>query len=143
MTRARYFPCHVCPRRCHDSHSLGLGPRQCYTIFSIYIYIYIYTNYALQSYNTIQRSTEVPLRRSALSVCPCGDLWGTPLQLEISYSRAPTKPPQGRNTEVTSAKGRSCACPNYTEPHSTFSEHTRGARTQTMPPPGRPKDMTA
>ena len=34
------------------------------------------------------------LRRSALSVCPCGDPWGTLLQLEITYSRAPTKPPQ-------------------------------------------------
>ena len=26
-----------------------------------------------------QRSTEVSLGRSALSVCPCGDPWGTPL----------------------------------------------------------------
>ena len=30
-------------------------------------------------------STEVPLGRNALSVCACGDPWGTPLNAEISY----------------------------------------------------------
>ena len=58
-----------------------------------------------------QRSTEVPPRRSALSVCPCGRPWGTPLQLEIRCSWAPVKPPEGRSTKVTSAKGHFCAYP--------------------------------
>ena len=44
----------------------------------------------------IQWSTEVPLRRGARSVCPCGDPWGTPLQLEIKHSWAPAKPPRGQ-----------------------------------------------
>ena len=44
----------------------------------------------------IQRGTEVPLRRSALSVCPGGDPWGTLLSLEIRYARAPVKPPRGQ-----------------------------------------------
>ena len=37
-----------------------------------------------------------PLRTNSLSVCPCGDPWGTPLQLEINYSWAPVKPPGGQ-----------------------------------------------
>ena len=44
----------------------------------IYIYIYIH------------------IRRSALSVCPCGDPWGTLLQLGIRHSGAPIKPPRGQ-----------------------------------------------
>ena len=52
-----------------------------------------------------QRSTEVLLRRSALSVYPCGDPWGTLLNLEIGYSWAPIKRPMGTNTKVTSASG--------------------------------------
>ena len=44
----------------------------------------------------VQCSTEVPIRRSALSVCPCGDPWGTPLQSELSYSWAPVKIPRGQ-----------------------------------------------
>ena len=43
-----------------------------------------------------QQGTEVPLRRSALRVCPCGDPWGTLLQLEIIHSWAPIKPPRGQ-----------------------------------------------
>ena len=56
---------------------------------SICIYIYIYIS-------SLQRSTEVPLGRSALSVRPCGDPWGTLLHLVRRYSRAPTKPPRGQ-----------------------------------------------
>ena len=41
-------------------------------------------------------SSEVPPRRSALSVCPGGDPWGTPTQLEIRDSWAPGKPPRGQ-----------------------------------------------
>ena len=52
-----------------------------------------------------------PLRRSALSGCPCGDPWGRPLQEEMGYSWAPVKPPKGTNTKVTSAKGHFCAYP--------------------------------
>ena len=48
----------------------------------------------------------MPLRSSSLSVCPCGDPWGTLLQAERTYSWAPVKP-----TKVTSAKGRFCAYP--------------------------------
>ena len=44
----------------------------------------------------LQGSTEVPLSRSALGICPCGDPWGTPLQLEIYHSWAPVKPPRGQ-----------------------------------------------
>ena len=68
-----------------------------YTHLCIYIYMYIYIYIYIYSCLTScrppataprggtlsQRSTEVPLRRTALSVCPCGDAWGTPLQLEI------------------------------------------------------------
>ena len=36
------------------------------------------------------------LRRSALSVCPCGNPWGTPLQSEIRDSWTPVKPPRGQ-----------------------------------------------
>ena len=43
-----------------------------------------------------QRSAEVPPRRGALSVCPCGDPWGTPVESEITYSRPPVKPPMGQ-----------------------------------------------
>ena len=50
-----------------------------------------------------QRSTKVPLRRSALSACPCCDPCGTPLPLDINYSWSPAKPPKGTNTKVTSA----------------------------------------
>ena len=46
----------------------------------------------------------MPLRRSALSVCPWGDSRGTLLQSEICYSRAPYKDPEGANTKVPSAK---------------------------------------
>ena len=42
----------------------------------------------------IQRGTEVPLRRSPVSVRPCGGPWGTPHQLEVRYSWAPVKPPR-------------------------------------------------
>ena len=38
----------------------------------------------------------MPLRRSALSVCPCGGAWGTLLRLEIRHSWAPVKPPRGQ-----------------------------------------------
>ena len=55
----------------------------------------------------------MPLRRSALSVSPCGDAWGTPLDLETGYSWAPIKPPEGTNTKVTSAKGPFCAYPSF------------------------------
>ena len=58
-----------------------------------------------------QQNTEVPLRRSALSACPCGDPWGTLLQLEVSYSWAPYQAPKGTNTKVTSAKGHFCGLP--------------------------------
>ena len=43
-----------------------------------------------------QWSTEVPLRRVALGVCPCGDPWGTPFQVNISYSWTPVKPTRGQ-----------------------------------------------
>ena len=43
-----------------------------------------------------QRSAEVPVWRSALSVCPCGDPWGTPLQVEMIYSLAPAKLARGQ-----------------------------------------------
>ena len=43
-----------------------------------------------------QSGTEVPLRRSALSVCACGDARGISLQLEIRYSWAPIKLPGGQ-----------------------------------------------
>ena len=36
------------------------------------------------------------LRRSALSVCPSGDPWGTPLQSESRHSWAPVKPTRGQ-----------------------------------------------
>ena len=39
---------------------------------------------------------KVTLRRSALSVCPRGDPWGTLLRLEINYSRAPSKTTRGQ-----------------------------------------------
>ena len=58
-----------------------------YTCIYIYIYIYIMRG---------QWGTEVPLRRSALSVCPWGDPWGTLLQSEVSCSWAPTKTPRGQ-----------------------------------------------
>ena len=51
-----------------------------------------------------QWSTEVPLGRSALGVCPCGDPWGTLLQLETSYSRAPVKLPRGQTLRSTRPK---------------------------------------
>ena len=38
----------------------------------------------------------MPLRRSALSACPCGDPWGTPLQSEIRCSWAPVRPRRGQ-----------------------------------------------
>ena len=38
---------------------------------------------------------KVPLRRSALSVRPGGDPWGTLLHLETTYSWAPVKTPRG------------------------------------------------
>ena len=55
------------------------------------------------------RSTEVPLRRGALSVCPCGDPWS--VQLERRHSWAPVKPPRGQTLrsprpKVTSALAR-------------------------------------
>ena len=80
----------------------------------IYIYIYFVTQYcpdrvirhpqrqagsvfeAGGSKNLRQWSAEVPRKRSALSACPYGDPWGTPLQLEISYSWAPVKPRRGQ-----------------------------------------------
>ena len=61
---------------------------------------------------TCQRSTEVPLRRSALSVCPCGDSWGTPLQLDTSYSRSPVKPPRGQTLRSPRPKVTSMLTPN-------------------------------
>ena len=53
----------------------------------------------------------MPLRRGALSVCPCGDPWGTPLQVEINYFMGPCNAPKGTNPKVTSAKGHFCAYP--------------------------------
>ena len=38
----------------------------------------------------------MPLRRSALSVCHCGDPWGRLLQVETRHSWAPMKPPRGQ-----------------------------------------------
>ena len=73
-----------------------------YVYICVYIYIYIY-------------------------ICPHGDLWGTPLQLELRDSWALTKTPKGTKTKtnkhiyiyiyiyivcslkVTSAKGHCCA----------------------------------
>ena len=34
--------------------------------------------------------------KNALSACPCGDAWGTPLQLNMYISWAPTKTPRGQ-----------------------------------------------
>ena len=53
----------------------------------------------------------MPLRRSALGVCPCGDPWG---DAPLSRSKAPQSPyeaPEGTDTKVTSAKGHFCARP--------------------------------
>ena len=50
----------------------------------------------------------MPLRRSALSVRPCEDPWGTLLHLEVGYSRAPYEAPKegqtprSRRSKVTS-----------------------------------------
>ena len=55
-----------------------------YVCVYIYIYVYIYHIHAMHDHilrPTPQRDTEVSLRRCALSICPCGDPWGTPLQL--------------------------------------------------------------
>ena len=51
-------------------------------MYTLYIYIYIYSN--------------TYLRRSALSVCPRGDTWGTPIRSETSYSWPPAKPARGQ-----------------------------------------------
>ena len=45
-----------------------------YVYIHIYIYIYIYMS-----------------SRSARSVCPCGDPWGTPLRLETEHAWAPIR----------------------------------------------------
>ena len=60
-----------------------------------------------------------PPRRSALSVCPCGDPRGTPLQLEIRETWAPVKPPRGQTLRSPRPKVHFCAyskmaCPNGT-----------------------------
>ena len=62
-----------------------------------------------------QGSTELALGRSALSVCPCGDPWGTLIQLEITYSWATLKPPgvqtlRSPRPKVTSALTRFLTC---------------------------------
>ena len=54
-----------------------------------------------------ERSTEEPLRRSALSVCPCGDAWGASPPIRNRLSLGPRKAPKG--TKVTSAKCHLCA----------------------------------
>ena len=56
--------------------------------------------------------TEVPLRRSALSVCPWGDPWDTPPPNRNQWFMGPCKAPLGTNTKVTSAKGQFCAHPS-------------------------------
>ena len=78
-----------------------------------------------------QWSTEVPLRRSALSVCPCGDSWGTLLQEEIRHWLACVKPPRGRTPrsprpKVTSVLSRLCA-------RSAAAERTALGPTQPVP----------
>ena len=61
-----------------------------------------------------QWSTEVPLRRSALSVCPCGGPLGdTPPIKRNVFFLGPCKASKGTNTKVTSAKGHFCAYPSY------------------------------
>ena len=90
-----------------------------YTCVYIYIYIYTYTHihktymyiYIYIYIYICQRSAEVPLRRSALHVCPRGGPWGTPLQLDISLFMGSCKAPKRTNTKVTSAKGHFCAYP--------------------------------
>ena len=59
------------------------------------------------------KHSKCPPRRSARSVCPCGDPWGTPLQVQTNHSWAPRKAPEGTNAKVTSANGHFCAYPTH------------------------------
>ena len=103
-----------------------------YTYIYIYIYTYIYLpdgvrpRHRVLASRTIflrlcqslrasvaQGSTEVPLRRSALSACPCGDAWGTPLQLETRHSWAPVKTPRGQTLRSPRPKVTSAVFPKH------------------------------
>ena len=67
----------------------------------------------------------MPLRRSALSVCPCGNPWWTPLQLEISYSWAPVRPPRGQTLRLPRPKVTSVLTRLLTIPPFVFSRLLR------------------
>ena len=60
-------------------------------------------------------------KRGALSICPCGDPWGTPLQLEISYSWSPIKPPRGQTLRSPRPKVHFCAYPTPAGVSAPFS----------------------
>ena len=66
------------------------------------------TKYAkFRFWGCVKWGTEVPLRRGALSVCPCGDPWGIPLQVEIRHSWAPVRPPRGQTLRSPRPKATS------------------------------------
>ena len=76
----------------------------------------------------------MPLRRSALSVCPCEPLGDTPPTRSRKFA-GPCKAPKGINTQVTSAQGHFRAYPKYAQaiclPHgparTSLQRNTQGA----------------
>ena len=61
-------------------------------------------SHPVASNRTTSRHIRCRLRRSALSVCPCGDAWGAPLHLETGYSWAPYEPPRSVASSAASAR---------------------------------------
>ena len=61
---------------------------------SIYIYIYIHIHIYIYIYIYIYRYIHT------LSVCPCGDPWGTPLPIRNDILLGPCTDPKGTNTTV-------------------------------------------
>ena len=64
----------------------------------------------------------MPLRRSAISVRPCGDPWGDTPSIRNRLFLGPYKAPKGTNTKVTSAKGHFCADPTLRGFHRLLAE---------------------
>ena len=89
----------------------GLGGTTCLTL--VWILPGAPTRRRLRPSVRVSEGTEVPLRRSALSVLPLrrsGDPRGTLLRLPIIKTcMGSCEAPEGTNTKVTSAKGHLCA----------------------------------
>ena len=69
-------------------------------------YRWILTRGTLSEVARFRWSTEVPLRRSALCVCPGGDPPGDTPPLRNKTLPRPCEPPRGTNPKVTAAKGQ-------------------------------------